>query len=267
MAQISLAVALVIGAALMAKGMESMLHSGRYGIQPDKVLTIRRFASGWRATTHHRSGAWYAASLDKLRALPGVTHAEITIGAALQRKRLVAGPMRWRTVPLCRESSECGTHRDQRRVLCSDAYSDCGRARDSIERFARFGSGGGREPRFVQQYFAGQNPTGPSHSAGRHDNHDPWVTIMGVAEETSYSLWVETQARRSLHERGTVASGRREYVVTTEGNPLALAAPARRALAAIDPALPLDGVMTWAQRMVEDLTGLMYASGMLGWMG
>jgi putative ABC transport system permease protein len=50
----------------------------------------------------------------------------------------------------------------------------------------------------------------------------------------------------------------------TYGNPLALAVPARQALAAIDPSLPLDGVMTWQQSLHESLVGLIYASTMLG---
>ena len=54
------------------------------------------------------------------------------------------------------------------------------------------------------------------------------------------------------------------YAVMTVGDPLALAAPARKALAALDPALPLDVVMTYAKFLHELLTGLMYTAAMLG---
>jgi ABC-type antimicrobial peptide transport system permease subunit len=54
-----------------------------------------------------------------------------------------------------------------------------------------------------------------------------------------------------------------EYVITTNGDPLALAPAARKALAEIDPALPLNTVESYEQLMRDNLTGLMYASGSL----
>jgi ABC-type antimicrobial peptide transport system permease subunit len=54
------------------------------------------------------------------------------------------------------------------------------------------------------------------------------------------------------------------YFVMAHGNLTAFAPAARKALAGLDPALPLDGVETWAQSIHEQLTGLMYAAAMLG---
>jgi ABC-type antimicrobial peptide transport system permease subunit len=54
------------------------------------------------------------------------------------------------------------------------------------------------------------------------------------------------------------------YAVETDGDPLALASPARKALAALDPSLPMDSEMTWAARLHENLVGLMYVAAMLG---
>jgi ABC-type antimicrobial peptide transport system permease subunit len=47
-------------------------------------------------------------------------------------------------------------------------------------------------------------------------------------------------------------------------DPLALAPAARKALAAIDPELPLDAVQTYAQFMNERLTGMYFVAAMLG---
>ena len=76
MAQISLAVALVIGAALMSKGMNSLLHVAD-GYNPSHVLTFRVTLPDKRYDTPQKMAAWYRDSLAKLRALPGVTHAEV----------------------------------------------------------------------------------------------------------------------------------------------------------------------------------------------
>lgn len=76
-AQISLAVALVIGAALMCKGTLAMLHLGdRY--QPARTLTFNVHLSAARYDTSEKLSAWYSQSLARLRALPGVEHAEVT---------------------------------------------------------------------------------------------------------------------------------------------------------------------------------------------
>jgi len=54
-----------------------------------------------------------------------------------------------------------------------------------------------------------------------------------------------------------------EFAIVTDGDPLALAPAARKALAAIDPALPLNTVETYEQLLRDNLTGLMYAAGSL----
>jgi putative ABC transport system permease protein len=60
-----------------------------------------------------------------------------------------------------------------------------------------------------------------------------------------------------------VPPGGTEFAITTNGDPLALASAARRALAPLDPALPLNTVETYEQLLRDNLTGLMYAAGSL----
>jgi hypothetical protein len=61
----------------MAKGMTAMTHSAdRYN--PSQMLTFYLHLPLARYDTPEKQAAWYAASLDKLRSLPGVKSAEIT---------------------------------------------------------------------------------------------------------------------------------------------------------------------------------------------
>ena len=53
------------------------------------------------------------------------------------------------------------------------------------------------------------------------------------------------------------------YSVITSGDPMSIAATARKALAQIDPALPLDELETYAQYMHDKLIGLAYVAVML----
>jgi predicted permease len=117
--------------------------------------------------------------------------------------------------------------------------------------------------RFAQEYFPGQNPIGRRVRMGRKDSHDPWLEIVGVAKETSYSLWDSTPYAAVYMDSMQVPPTGTKYAVTTTGDPLALAPAARKALASLDPQLPLNTVETYAQLQNDNLTGLMYASGML----
>jgi putative ABC transport system permease protein len=54
------------------------------------------------------------------------------------------------------------------------------------------------------------------------------------------------------------------FAVTAEGDPLALAPAARKALAGLDPALPLDGLQTYAQFMRDHTIGMRWLAGNLG---
>ena len=75
--QISLAVALVIGTALMCKGMVSTLHLGdRY--QPTHMLTFNVHLPAARYDTAEKQAAWYSESLARLSALPGAAHVVAT---------------------------------------------------------------------------------------------------------------------------------------------------------------------------------------------
>jgi len=98
---------------------------------------------------------------------------------------------------------------------------------------------------------------------GGRNSHEQWLTIVGVAKETSYSLWDQTPHAAIYMDTAQLPPGGTEYVLTTSGDPLALAPAAHKALASLDPALPLNTVETYAQLQNDNLTGLMYASGML----
>lgn len=54
------------------------------------------------------------------------------------------------------------------------------------------------------------------------------------------------------------------YSLKTYGDPLAVAGSVRKALAALDPALPLNLVETYAQYTHEELTGMFFVAAMLG---
>ncbi|MGC2614624.1 MAG: ABC transporter permease [Terracidiphilus sp.] len=260
-AQIALAVALVIGAALMVKGMNSMLHQADiYG--PKKILTLRVNLPIKRYTTPEKQAAWYMESLERLRAIPGVTHAEVTAAMpysdtawvrdfTIENRPVMPGKIQT-ALNLPVSSGYFGAFHiailDGRGISQGDSIHSVPVAVVSRN--------------FAQRYLNGGSPLGRRIRMGDRNSDAPWLTIVGVAEDTSYSQWEEDppaiymSAAQAPTTEATIA-------VFTNGDPLALATPARKALASIDPGLPVDPVETYARLVRDDMVGLIYAAVML----
>lgn len=263
-AQVALAVALVIGATLLTKGMWRMLHMGDV-YQPKSMLTFDVNLPRKRFDTPRKRAEWYAESLAKLRALPGVQSAEVTTALPYDERAGVHDiAIENRPVPP-------GKAQDALRVTVSEGYFASlgipileGRgimASDTLDTtpvavVSR---------RFVEQYLPGENPLGKRiRVGGTQEEQTSWLRIVGVAEEASYSLWDPMPHAAVYLSAAQLPQGISEYALRTQGDPLALAPAARKALAQIDPALPLDTVETYDRLLKDNLTGLMYAAALLG---
>jgi ABC-type antimicrobial peptide transport system permease subunit len=117
--------------------------------------------------------------------------------------------------------------------------------------------------KFAERYFPGDNVIGHRIHMGDANSHEPWLTIVGVAEDTHYSLWFPELQPAVYMNVAQVAPSNITYAVTTNGKAAALAPTARKALAGIDPALPLDVLMPYEQYLNEGLVGLKYVAVML----
>ena len=262
--QISLAVALVIGAALMCKGMLGMLHlADRY--HPAATLTFNVNLPDTRYDTPQKLAAWYSQSLDRLRAMPGVESAEVT-GA------LPNSDYGWVDGCLIENRPQApGKTLTALRLPVSAGYLGA----FHIPIISGRGFNQGDELRklpvavvsrkFAADYFPGEDPLGHRiRMAAGTSEEAPWMTIVGVAEEASYSLWLKDQPGAVYMDVAQLPPTGMTYAINTRVDPLALAPAVRKALAALDPGMPIDEVQTYAQFMHEKLTGMFYVAAMLG---
>jgi putative ABC transport system permease protein len=263
-AQISLAVALVIGAALMSKGMLAMLHlTDRY--KPEQTLMFTVNLPAARYDTPAKMAAWYDQSLARLRSLPGVEQAEVT--NALPNSD-------WGWVDDCQIENRppiSGHSPSALRLPVSAGYFSAfqipiidgrgfAQSDDMRSRRVAIVSRG-----FVARYFPGENPLGRRiRMVTGSPDETPWMTIVGVAEETNYALWTKDRPAAVYMHVAQLPSAGMTYAIVARGNPLAIASPARKALAGLDPALPLDFVQTYADFTHLELTGMFYVAAMLG---
>lgn len=261
-AQISLAVALVIGAALMAKGMNSMFHQADV-YSPEKILTLHADLPTKRYDTPEKQSEWYQSAIERLRAIPGAARVELTsalpytdsgweLDCAIENRPTAPGKLqtavRLAVTPGYFDAFHIGIL-DGRGFTQEDSVHSVPVAIVS--------------QRFVNLYLNGSNPLGHRIRMGDHNSHEPWLTIVGVSAEANYSLWesdlppaVYTSFVQQPLSGSTIA-------IFAKSDPLALASPARKALAAIDAGVPLDPVETYKNLIRDDLVGLMFAAVML----
>jgi putative ABC transport system permease protein len=267
-AQISLAVALVVGAALMCKGMLSMLHMGDQ-YEPGRTLTFSVHLPVARYDSPEKLAAWYGQSLEKLRGLPGVEHATAS-------NALPYSDNGW--LDECQIENRAripGKAPTALRLVVSDSYFD------ALHVPLASGMNDGRtfsqgdtlhsEPvavvsrEFASLYFPGESPLGHRiRMGGAGVNQTVWMTIVGVVEEVNYSLWDRSRPAAVYMSAAQMPPGGLTYSIITNGDPLAIAPAVRKTLASLDSTLPLDRVATYAQVMHEDMTGMFYVAAMLG---
>ena len=266
-AQISLAMALVIGAALMCKGMWALLHLGdRY--QPTQTLQFNLHLPA-RYDTPEKLAVFYSRSLERLRTLPGVVDAEATSAlpysddgwvddCQIENRPLIPGnsPAALRLavsagyfaafhIPLAREMTS-GRLFSQSDDLHSQLVAVVSRE-------------------FASRYFSGDSPLGHRiRMGGGRADRTPWMTIVGVVEQANYSMLDKSHPAAVYMDVAQLPPVGIAYAIVTTGDPLAIAPAARQALAALDSTVPLDGVETYAQFIHERLTGLFYVAATLG---
>ena len=262
--QIALAVALVIGASLMSKGMLGMMHQTD-PYNPTHTLTFNVHLPAARYDMPQKQALWYNQSLDRLRALPGVEHAEVT-GALPHSDDGWNDDAQIENRPLAP-----GQSRTALRLPVSAGYFSAFHIPLLSGRLFNNGDDLHSQPvavvsrSFATHYFPGEDPLGKHIRMGRTGaTQTPWLTIVGVVEETTYSLWLRERPPAVYMDVSQLPPDGIGYAIITPGDPLALAPAARKALAALDPALPLNLVETYAQYTHEELTGMFYVAGLLG---
>src|SRR5271155_5833609 len=192
-AQISLAVALVVGASLMCKGMLGMLHFGdRY--RPTQTLIFNIHLPAAHYDTPEKLAAWYSQSLERLRAVAGAEQAEVTAA-------LPYSDMAW--LDDCQIENRAlvpGKSPTALRLTVSEGYFDAFRiplatGMTSGRTFSRSDDLHSQpvavvSREFASRYFPGESPLGHRIRMGRAGNDQTvWMTIIGGVEEANYGLW------------------------------------------------------------------------------
>ena len=242
LAEVALALVLVTGAGLMLRTMNNLAAIDT-GLQHERIVTAQ-FNLPLRYTTEKRL-VFLGQSLERLRAIPGVTSAAYTYSVP------VAGS-NWNSIFVVE-----GQPVPERNQLPSSAWIPA-----SAEYLETTGTGliRGRwfdkrdvqdtpevvviNETFARRFFGTNDPIGARVKQGWPEDKTPWRQIVGVVNDVRMN---SLQGDPTLQAYLPVAqTGQRSgaFVLRTDGNPAMLGRSIEAAIHEVDPNLPLFNIQT-----------------------
>lgn len=248
-AEVALAVILVVGAGLMLKSLAAL---GRIdlGFRPDEVLTLRVSVPTARYDNPERVVGYYRQVLDGVRALPGVQSAGVV-----------------RVLPLATTIGDYGLDiegyqespgrnaKGDWQIVSDGAFEAMGMRLTRGRWFTAADTEGSQPIAVVNETMArlywkdGQAVGGRLRVGGGPDSTRPWATVVGiVADERHNGVTGLVKEKFYIpHSQWHVVTEgsliRNTFVVVrTTGDPMLLAGPVRSAIRAVDPAIPVANI-------------------------
>jgi putative ABC transport system permease protein len=251
--QCALAIVLLAGAGLLTRSLR-VLHATDPGFRSAGVLTMRVNASRASFPQGAQLRQFYDQLLERVRALPDVKGAALTSDLFLSNTPS-SGTFTLEDRPPFPPSEQIEATIDG----VSPGFFETmqvplvrGRFLDSRDR-----DGGARailiNETFANRYWPNQDPVGKRMVFGSPGERNPWITIVGV---------VGDMRRRGLHQGARLETffsttqniGRNMLLlVSTDGDPLALAGAVRGEIRALDRSAPVTAVSTVDAQIGESL--------------
>ncbi|HEU0180063.1 MAG TPA: ABC transporter permease [Blastocatellia bacterium] len=265
-AEVALALVLLVGAGLMVKGFARLTEKQHQGFDPRHVLTLRTVLPSSRYAEERQIAAFHRLAQERLAALPGVESATST--------RFLPGTDDWNSTEFQIEGRPAPP--GQERVLTSQQVgADYFRTvRIPIVKGRAFSVTDEEDtPRvaviseaLARRYFPNEDPLGRRVKVGAAESA-PWHTIVGVAGDVSRFMFDrETQPilylpNQQIPDRGAY------FVVRTSGEPMSAVSAVRAQIAALDDKLPLFEIKSHEQAIADDLAGLRLAAALMAMFG
>jgi putative ABC transport system permease protein len=119
----------------------------------------------------------------------------------------------------------------------------------------------------ARRYFPGTNPLGARIKVGEMDSPRPWATIVGVVNDVHYS-WINKDDVPTIY--GPFRQAPPYYttiLLRTPADPLQFVSPARQQIAGVDPNLPLYNIKRMDRVITDSIIGIAYVASMMAVLG
>ena len=262
--QIAAALVLLAGAGLMLNSSRSLLQVNR-DLHPNSILTMQFVLTDQHYGQASQRAAFYDRMLQRLAALPGVEAATIVSNPPYGSNQ---------TMSSYEVEGERVSNASERRSAAVEVVSPNYLQAFEIPliRGRAFGDSDGADAPgvvIVSENFARRNWPGADAIGHRirFEAKSPWLAVVGVAKDVRYDPWT-AQIPATIYLVYRQAPLYYTYIaLRSKGDPLSLAGPARRIIAALDIDRPLWEIKTLQRVITNNLIGLSYAAVMLTVMG
>jgi len=266
-AEVALALVLLVGAGLMVKGFARLTEKQHQGFDPRHVLTLRatlppsRFAEGRQIAAFHRQAQ------ERLSALPGVESASSA--------SFLPGSNDWDSIEFQIDGRPAPPPGQEREITYQKAGADYFRTvRIPIVKGRAFSANDvDGAPRvavisetLTRRYFPNEDPIGRRVKGGAAESAQ-WYTIIGVAGDTSRFMF-DRQTPPMLYLPNQQIPDRGAYfVIRVSGEPMSAVPSVRAQIAALDDKLPLYEIKSHEQVIADELAGLGLATELMAMFG
>ena len=269
-AEVALALVLLVGAGLMVKGFQGLLNVNE-SYAPQTLLTLNfslpeaQYAQPAARLNFNEQIVRRLGSVSGVQAASLVTHVPYADGGGIgEREFLIEGR------PL--------TRRDETRTaIVETATPNYFNTLNIALRDGRLlgDTDGSESPRvavisesLAGRYFPGENPLGrhietPGNSAADSE----WMTVVGVVNDVHYSWIVKDDVPTIYRSFRQAPPYFTTVVLRTAGDPLKFVSAARAEIAAVDANLPLYNIKPMDKVITESIVGIAYVATMMAVLG
>ena len=265
--QIVLALILMVGAGLIAKG-SGLVTDPAPGLEPAHALTMRISLPESKYAGQAEIAAFQQRLLRSLQAISAVSAAAVATnlpysGGSTGANFTIEG----------RDARESGTPPSAINQCISEDYF---RALHLPMRAGRsFTERDGKDAPLVviisrslaNQYFPGENPLGKHIKIGLPSTDSPWLTITGIVADLRRDPFDKIYRPAMYRPYQQHASRSFDVLMRTSGDPKALAAAARAQVSAIDPEQPVYEFKSLQELFNNQLAGLRFLAVLMGVFG
>jgi len=262
-AEVALALVLLVGAGLMVKGFGVLLNQNQ-GFDRNNVLTFRIAFAGSKDADDARVREFYDQVLERLRDLPGVD-------SAAAATSLPSG-WSWNRAEYTAEGQPPAAPGEMRVALWQSITPDFFRVMRIPLLRGRLltPQDGPNAPlalvvsqSMANRIWPNQDPVGKRIKFGRAESSEPWKTVVGVVGEVQISPFDRTLQPTAYLPFAQLPMAGSCVAVRTAGDPLALAAAARAQVRAVDADEPPYDMRTLAQLISDNLSGVEASARMM----
>lgn len=268
-AEISLALVLLVGAGLLVKNFQGLLNINE-SYAPQTLLTLNLTLHDAQYNSSAQRLAFHEQVLQRVSALPGVQSAALVTSAPYAN----GGGANMETFSIeGRPTLQRGELQNAILETAAPSYFAMMNIALRSGRTLTDADGADTAPAAVisaslaSRYFATENPLGKHVKIGGEDSTRPWMTIVGVVNDVHYS-WINKEDVPTIYRSFRQAP---PYYTTimlrTPGDPLQFVSGVRGQIAGVDPNLPLYNIKPMDRLITESIVGIAYVAAMMAVLG